>query len=179
MQAIAQAGYFDGRISVWFNDGTITKSYTYITDMNYQIIVLKIDKEEKYVFAGSSNGSVFIYKINEIYWNIHKILFDHSKPITSLSISNTLNAFASSSMDGFVNIYTLPDAKILRSISKNKTPIDNVFLSAFPLPCCVIQSNNILTTYGINGNVILAEVEENDILCPKVFTDRNHIDYIV
>jgi len=147
--------------------------------MNYPIVVLKIDKEEKYVFAGSTNGSIFIYKINEINWNLHKVLYDHSKQITSISISNTLNAFASSSTDGFVNIYTLPDAKILRSISKNNVPIEKVFLSAFPLPCLVILSNNILTTYGINGYMVLSEVEENDILSPKVFTDRNHIDYLV
>ena len=147
--------------------------------MNYPIVVLKIDKEEKYVFAGSTNGSIFIYKINEIHWNLHKILYDHSKQITSIAISNTLNAFASSSTDGFVNIYTLPDAKILRSISKNNVPIEKVFLSAFPLPCLVILSNNIITTYGINGYVILSEVEENDIICPKVFTDRNNLDYIV
>jgi WD40 repeat protein len=142
-------------------------------------VVLKIDKEEKYIFAGSTNGSLFIYKINEIYWNLHKILYDHSNQITSIAISNTLNAFASSSMDGYVNIYTLPDAKILRSISKNNIPIENVFLSAFPLPCIVILSNNILTSYGINGQMVLSEVEENDIICPKVFTDRNHLDYIV
>ena len=84
-------------------------------------------------------------------------------------------------MDGYVNLYTFPDAKIFRSISNRGGPADNVFLSAYPIPCIMTYSSRTMSliTYGINGHLILCEIEEHGILSPIVFTDNNFNDYLV
>jgi WD40 repeat protein len=152
---------------------------TYFTDIYYPVVSLVIDKEEKFVFCGSSNGSLFVYRINDSQWSLQKVLFDSFKEICWITVSNNLNVFASGTIDGFVNLYTFPEAKLFRSISTNGFPVDKVFLSASPLPCVIVFSKSMLTVYGINGNQIVAISEESDILTPKVFTDANYIDYIV
>lgn len=43
-------------------------------------------------------------------------MFDHSSEITYISISNVLNVYATSSLDGFVNLYTFPSNRMFRSI---------------------------------------------------------------
>lgn len=159
-------------------EGSINKSYTHFTDKNYPIIVLKMDDQERFMFSGSKTGSVFIYKVNEIQWTLHLIIHDHSQEIRSIAISNTLNVLVTSSLDGYVNLYTLPEAKMFRSLS-NRGPIDNVFLSAYPIPCVLTYSDKSLITYAINGQLIHCEIEEHAILSPIVFTDINFNDFLV
>jgi WD40 repeat protein len=121
--------------------------------MQNQITVLKIDKDEKYSFAGSKFGSLYIFKVNEHHWTQHGLLLDHTDEITSICISNVLNIFASSSLDGFINLYTFPESKLFRSIKLNNyTPIDEVYTSitlgifeCLPntMCCCLFQTNQI------------------------------------
>ena len=96
-----------------------------------------MDGQERFVYAGSKIGSLFIYKVNDITWNLHKILNDHYSEISSIAISNTINVVATSSFDGYVNVYTFPDTKIFRSLSNLNTPIEKVFLSSYPIHCLV------------------------------------------
>jgi WD40 repeat protein len=55
------------------------------------------------------------------------LLLDHTEEITSVYVSNILNIFATSSLDGYINLYTFPESKLFRSIKLNNyTPIDEV-----------------------------------------------------
>lgn len=99
-------------------------------DIQNQITVLKIDKDEKYSFAGSKLGILYIFKVNEHIWTQHRLLLDHADEITSIYISNILNVFATSSLDGYINLYTFPESKLFRSIKlNNSSPIDDVFIN--------------------------------------------------
>jgi len=44
------------------------------------------------------------------------VLLDHLTEITSFYISNTLNVFATASIDGYINLYTFPSNYLFRSI---------------------------------------------------------------
>ena len=104
-----------------------TKCFNYYIDSQNPIVQLKVDKEEKYGFAGSKLGIVYIFQINDIVWSLYKSLCDHTDEITSIFVSNTLNIFATSSIDGFVNLYTFPKSKLFRTIKLSNTfPIDEV-----------------------------------------------------
>ena len=127
IKIFAQAGYYDGKISISYIEANSNKFFNYFIDPQNPILVLKVDKEEKYAFAGSKLGIVYMFKINEIEWTLHRTLFDHYSEITSIYISNTLNVLATSSLDGFLNLYTFPKGKLYRSIkSENNSPIDDV-----------------------------------------------------
>jgi WD40 repeat protein len=108
----------------------INKSVNYFLDTQNQITVLKIDKDEKFSFAGSKLGILYIFKVNEHIWTQHMLLLDHTDEITSIHVSNILNIFATSSLDGYINLYTFPESKLFRSIKlNNSTPIDEVYQS--------------------------------------------------
>ena len=123
-----------------------------------------------------------ISEVNKEKLELYLKLNDHSQDLISIAICNNLNVFATSSLDGYVNPYTFPEAKIFRSLFNQGGFSDNVFLSAYPLPCFITYSKETqkLKTYGINGHLIISgEIEEHSILSPIVFTDQNFNDYLV
>jgi WD40 repeat protein len=65
---------------------------------------------------GNKLGILYIFEVNEFNWNLITKLYDHNKEITYISVSNALNVFATSSLDGFVNLYTFPNNRLFRSI---------------------------------------------------------------
>ena len=120
------------------------KCFNYFIDFQNPIIVLKMDKEEKYAFAGSKLGIIYIFKVNEHIWEFYRILSDHTDEITSIYISNTLNVFASCSLDGYLNLYLFPNSKIFRSIKlANNLPIDEVNKN-FNLRCLLVLTLSLV-----------------------------------
>ena len=81
---------------------------------------MKITKDEKLLFCGTSLGNIIIFDVQGTELKINKVLFTHSNIITSISINEDLNMFASSSTDGYINIYLLPSFSIVRSIAISK-----------------------------------------------------------
>jgi WD40 repeat protein len=116
-KVIAQAGYWNGEISVSYQEGN-SKSMKlfYYTTQNSPIVTLTMDKEELWVFAGSLIGVLFIFKVNDYLWKLENTFYDHTDEITFISVSNSLNVFATSSLDGFVNLYTFPSNRLFRSV---------------------------------------------------------------
>ncbi len=134
-----------------------------------------------YFFIGCTLGGLYIFQVNEIQWKLCKAIYDHNDEITSLYFSHTLNILASSSKDGYINLYTYPNFKLFRvlTIADNDYPL-SVFLGAFPLPSFVVYSNQKkFYSYSINGKFLGEEVEMGDILSPCVFTDTSFNDYLV
>ncbi len=182
IQVIVQGGYYDGRISVSYSDGNISKCYNYFTDMNFPITTLAADKRETYIYAGNKLGFLYVFKIHENLLLLHKIIYEHSSEISYIDVSETLNIIATSSLDGFTNLYTYPQIKLFRSTTSDYLPIDNVFLSAYPIPSFIIFSkkSKMFTSYSLNGKMLFKEEEDClYLLSPQVFTDFSFEDYLV
>ena len=167
------------------------------------IIILKMTSDEKLLFCGTKDGNIIIFNVNGPILEKNKILYHHSGQITSISINENLNMFASSSIDGYIHLYTLPSFTLARSIQiykKVKYDIkdydyetskkneflyaDNIFLSSCPLPSITIYilTKRIFKTYSINGEFIREVEEENDtgnIKCPLIFQNLQFHDYLI
>ena len=176
------------------------------------ITSLEIDKEEKHLIYGTLNGSIIIYtlnynlyKENKKFIEFKKIFKSHNNyPIHSISINNDLNLFADCAYDGYVNIYKLSSYSnydIVNSIyidtSIYNYTLDHVFLSAQPLACVVLYSNDKcqFKCFSINGKSLHST--ENDTLLtsnkfneyyldneesmssPIIFNDYKFNDYLI
>ena len=177
-------------------------SSTIFVPMYGPIITMKMTLDEKLLFCGSEYGNIIIFEVLGPHLNIYKVLYDHSDAITSIAIDENLNMFASSSRDGYINIYILPSFKMIRSILISKTTdyesnfenlekekneenlfANNVFLSNTPLPCYTIYISEklLFKTFSINGELIYNEKEEEStgIKCPIIFKNLQFNDFLI
>ena len=180
-------------------------SKTIFTPYCGPIIILKMTSDEKLLFCGTKEGNIIIFNVNGPILEKNKILYHHSDSITSISINENLNMFASSSIDGYVHLYILPSFYMIRSIQISKKVklninitdydyeeskkneflyADDIFLSSSPLPCITIYIlvKRLFKTYSINGEFIGKVEEENDtgnIKCPLIFKNLNFHDFLL
>ena len=210
---IALGGFWNGHIliekisSLIINDKNEKNNYPetkiYSTNEYSPIIHMIIDINEFFVICGNILGTIFIYIINQVDktdWNLYKILYDHSSPITSISLNEKLNIFATCSKSGYYMIYTLPNCKLVNSYklqniinnnnnndSKNSENLNlyaNVSLiSSSPLPCIIFyfKLRNSLAVLSINGHFINEKKIDFDININeiKIFNDNQFIDYLL
>ena len=178
-------------------------SKTIFTPYYGPIVLMKMTKDEKLLFCGTNYGNIIIFDVMGTDLKINKVLYTHSSTITSISINENLNMFASSSIDGYINIYILPSFSIVRSIAISKRAkcdindydykeqkekeflyADSIFLSSTPLPCLAIYilSKRIFKSYSINGEFISQVEEDNDagnIKNPLMFQNLNFHDFLI
>ena len=201
-------GLFDGKLHLYINTNKINiqdKKFEYPLDKENIILdksvitALAIDKDEKYIIYGTKKGSIVIYTIERNVKNFNKLsTYFQSHPdfsINYISINSDLNLFADCAYDGYVNIYSLPKYKLIRSIYINPINkniifnLDFVFLSAQPLASVVVYSNEAsnFKSFSINGNEQYIEKnssEKNDgiltgMISPIIFTDSLFNDYLL
>ena len=86
-----------------------------INDLNSTITSIFSSSDDQWVIAGCKDGSIHLFSGNSF---VHKhTLHDHEFPITSVSISPEGKRFSTSSLDGRINSYTLPDCTPEWSVS--------------------------------------------------------------
>ena len=197
-QKVIKYGFWDGRLE--FNylnlDNKENNSYQMQTVFNPDyspIITMEITKDEKHILCGTKNGNLISYKLNEERMEYKKSLYLFDDEITSISINETLNMFAVSSKDGFINLHILPSMKLVRTIYLNKNInekknnilyADNIFLSSSPLACIVlyIKSKRLFKSFTING-VLISEVIETDdssqIKSSVIYKNNNFQDILI
>ena len=132
---------------------------------------------ENFKIYGSEKGNLFIFNVKEIN-NIYKIIQNHYDKIIDINYNKILNLIADISNDNYLNIYSIPQFKLIRSIYINIESDDNlnkIFLSAFPLSCIIIQTKKKLISYSINGK-LLKEIEFNFEI--KEIVTQNYCDII-
>ena len=83
-------------------------------------------------------------------------IIDHNDIIRDFFYNRRLNMFATTSHDGFICIYILPNK--LFSIIKHPKNLfyDKIYLSANPFPTIISyeKNDNILTTFSLSGIII-------------------------
>ena len=178
-------------------------STTVFIPMYGPIVTMKMTSSENLLYCGTKNGNVVIFDVNGPNLKINKVLYDHSDTITSLSINETLNMFASASKDGYINIYILPSFKMIRSIFISKISdynstfeefekikkdeilyVNNIFISSGPIPCYTIYiaEKHLFKTFSINGEFIFQEEEDENagnIKCPIIFKDLKFNEFLL
>ena len=178
-------GYYDGKIIV-INTENISdeNSLTEISPFGDEspITTLNIDKYENYLFIGNSLGNIRIMQIdnkNPKEWKMKYLINEQLKCISSIDCNNELNIWASLSIDGYINIYTLPLCKLIKSF---KVSLDNIcnyiYICDFPLPSFLIIYEKDIYLYSINGFKIYNKKENEIIINPIVFKDFFGKDFL-
>ena len=148
------------------------------------------EKKMKFLFIGDVFGNLNIYKSTQkcdpINTNFElketsqdKILLDqilnknyellgsltdHTSEIKYIDYNPRLNLLIDYSLDGYINLYTIPKLKLIRVIllkDYNINDINNVVLisNPFPMICCISKSE--IYVFDINGNLFnKLEIEE-------------------
>jgi WD40 repeat protein len=151
---------------------------------NSPILSISVDQNEEFLFLGNSIGNIGVFKydknIND--FKLYKIITDHMSAISHIDCNSELNLWASGSIDGYINIYTLPLSKLVRSIKLPTRSLDFVFLSASPLPSIVSiakeNNKNEISLYSINGKLLNRDTEQGVLGNPMVLTNLNSINYL-
>jgi WD40 repeat protein len=188
---IIVGGYYDGRFDVINIEEKAEKSRLDFHPFSEEepILNISLNKEESFLIVGNSIGNVAVYKIdieNDNY-ELYKKIFNQMSPISDININDDLNLFATASIDGYVNLYTLPLCKRVRSI---KVPIDNenhgkfnyVFLSESSLPSIIMITEKGETyeifSYSINGQ-LLVNCQDKNMESPIKVKDLNSLEYLI
>ena len=188
---IIKGGYHDSKFMIHETFHVYSNKSIYVfLDDETKISVIKSDEEDdRFLYVGTTNGKLFVYKINKNAEDINDLLkyqtllIDHSKSINDIYMDTKLNILSTVSSDKTCNLYTYPDLKLFRVISLHElNSLDNVFISNTPLPSIVIYSKNdsMFYVYTINGSFILRKKNMfKEIYSPKISKDVYGRDYLI
>ena len=196
-------GFIDGKILLIKNENNnkeikqydeIRISNPLISKQDNSLITyITKDEDEEFIYAGTQNGSIIIYKNENSFSNIDSITFlkiinNHTKPIIHIHSNSRLNMFIDCSSDCYINIYTMSKIELIKSIYSDNSYdslINYVFLSSSPLPSFILYtSKNMFNCYNINGELLDIICEENignnpHMISPIFITDSNFMDYLI
>ena len=197
-QNIIKGGFWDGRLELNMTnidnrEDQLLQSQTFFNPDYSPITTMEMPKSEKFLLCGTKDGILISYKLNEKTIEYKRSLYLFDDEIISISINETLNMFAVSSKNGFINLYILPSFNLVRSIYLNKNTnkkennliyADKIFLSSSPLACITlyISTKKIFQSFTINGEFIceVNEIDRNSKLkSPVVYTNNNFQDLLI
>ena len=135
-----------------------------------KVSFIEYDEINKFIFCGTVKGSVLIFKLNQIKSFLYKGIHDHDGKINCIHSHSNLNMFIDCSDDCFINVYTLPDVKLVSSVFlEGIIPIYS-FLSMIPVPCFIIY---------LKGEFISEKEENDDIInLPLIKIDSYFNEYL-
>ena len=177
-------GYYDGKVLLINTEPKLETTEIFPFDEEVPVCIISLSKDEEYIFIGNMRGNIKIYKNNNETKKIEPIcqINDQMTELSYIHCNNELNLWASSSIDGYINLYSLPLNKLFRSIKIPSNNCSYLFLSSSPLPSiiaiCIDKKESEIFVYSINGYLIMTQKEQGSILSPKIFKDLNSNDYL-
>ena len=183
---IIMGGFYDGKILLISTEPKVTKKELIPFTEESPILSIAINKNQEYLFLGNANGNIKIYKIEEIerYQQLY-LISDQFSSISHIDCNDELNMWTSASIDGYINIYTLPLCKLIRCIKAPTNKCSYAFLSAYPLPSIIIiseendeEKKSEIFVYSINGHLFMRQKEQSLITSPLIIKDINSYDYL-
>jgi hypothetical protein len=116
-------------------------------------------------------GTLQVYKND----NLINEIIDHSNIIIDYFYNRRLNMFATTSYDGFICVYILPNKLISMIKHPDNSYFDQIMLSSNPFPSVIAFDNkkNNLISYSLSGiiikSIILKNDEKKDIKIEPIF----------
>ena len=184
LKILVLGGYYDGKIVLFFLEGKTRFVTGNPFQLDYPVISLCVGGDEEYMIVGNSIGNVVVYNINSDIkdWKIVMQLKGQREPIIHIHYNKDLNLWLSISLDGYVNLYTLPLCKLVRTIKSFKEKCIYGLLSSSPLPSIVTinkQNNKYhIAVYSINGRLIANNYAKSIINSPIIIKDLNANEYL-
>ena len=119
-------------------------------------------QSSKIEIKGYKTGKVEVYNKQEGY---SYSFFDHSSEIVHINYNKRLNMMCTTSKDGFLNVYILPNKLVTTIKNLNNSYFKIAFLSSNPFPSIIALENESLevSSYSINGFKI-KKVKLNELL---------------
>ena len=179
---LIMGGFYDGKILINHIEEK-TKEVLIPFNDDCPILSLHVSQDEEYLLVGNSKGNVAVYKIdvNLRKWHKIKIIPDQKSPISHVYCNSDLNLWVSTSIDGFVNLYTLPLCKLARTIKVSSKNCSYSFLTSSPLPSIVVindEENSEIIVYSLNGKVIYKHQLYFNLKNPIIIRDLNSNEYL-
>ena len=123
-----------------------------------------------------SQDKILLDQINNKKYELLGSLTDHTREIKYIDYNPRLNLVIDFSLDGYINLYTIPKLKLISAIllkDYNINSINNVVLisNPFPMICCTTTSK--IYVFDINGkyiNEIDTEIEDAQF---QFYIDKN------
>ena len=184
-KVLIMGGFYDGRVQIFPTDPKVTPAQIIPLNDKLPIISICVDKDEEFAFFGNILGNIRVLLLDKDpnKYKFYQTITDQLSAISYIDCNKELNLWASSSIDGYINIYTLPLSKLIRVIKVPTAKCDFVFLSASPLPSIIIitEEKNVseIFVYSINGKLLLRQKEQALLSCPIIINDLNKNDYIM
>ena len=177
-------GYYDGKIVIYFLDEKKRQVELIPFNDDCPILSVCVSQDEKYLLVGNSIGNVAVYKIDtdidtEKWESI--IVTDQKNAISHIHCNSDLNLWVSTSINGFVNLYTLPLCKLVRTINISSQNCSYSFLVSSPLPSIIIindEDNSEINVFTINGKFITKHQLYFKLTNPIIFRDLNANEYL-
>ena len=115
---IIKGGFWDGRLELnsLHSDNKEESFSSMIFPRFGPIVFMKMSDDEKLLFCGTKDGVIIVYKVNGKMLYFEDAIYSHNDEITSISINDNLNMFASTSLDGYIMLHTLPSLQLVRAI---------------------------------------------------------------
>ena len=147
--------------------------------INPQLYISYIYQNENIKIIGYKTGKIEVFQINKNESSeLISEFFEHKDEIIHLNYNPRLNMFCSSSKDGFLNVYSLPN-KLITTIPKHNknNNFDLIFLSSNPFPSIIAMESNTgnIYSYSIDGFKIKST---NIYILLKLNNDYNLYLYI-
>ena len=138
------------------------------------------------LFGRNSDNSIERLNIkygaqNEQKWELIKIITDQKSAISHVHCNSDLYLWVSTSINGYVNLYTLPLCKLARTIKVSSHNCSYSFLVSSPLPSIVIindEDNSEINVFSINGRMITKHQLYFKLNSPIIFRDLNANEYL-
>jgi hypothetical protein len=184
LKILVVGGYYDGKINLYFLEDKTRVHELIPFESEFPVTSLSVGSNEEYLVVGNSIGNVVVYKINSDVnnWKVIKNLKDQKTPISHIYSNSDLNLWLSTTIDGYINLYTLPLCKLARTIKISTKKCSYAFLSSSPLPSIVIvndeTNNSEISVYSINGKFITKNQLYFQLNNPIIIKDLNANEYL-
>ena len=172
---IILGGFYDGKITVFQNDTDSNQSIIDPFKDDSIVTIINTDIDENFLFIGNNMGNISIILISPSNINDWKEIYSiphQLNIISSIESNNLLNVWASASIDGYINLYTLPKCKLNMSFKLETSNFcNNIFICDSPLPSILIICKDEVFLYSINGHKIYSQKEYSNIINPIIIKD--------